>query len=87
MKTERSDRRRDPQSPHVASLAAASYSALDAWHPRPNGRVPATAMTLTEEEHYRLIELVQQRQARRNHLTPESFLWDWLDATAEIKPH
>ena len=44
-------------------------------------------MPLTAEERYRMIELVVQRQASRRHVTPESILWDWLDAEEEVKAH
>lgn len=62
-------------------------SPLDAWYRRPKGRFKVTAMPLTAEEHYRLIELVLERQAARRHPTPESLIWDCLDATVEIRSH
>ena len=87
MKAAKPDSWKDSQPPHVAALGALSWSALDAWHQRPKEKAAATPMPLTAEERYRMIELVVQRQASRRHLSPESILWDWLDAEEEVKSH
>lgn len=87
MKTEKTDRMQEFKNPHIASLTALPHSVLDAWYARPKHSAASATRPLTADEHYRLIELVQQRQAFRHHLTPEAFLWDWLDANVEIKSH
>ena len=87
MKAAEPNSRKETESPHVAALGALSWSALDAWHQTPKENAAAAPMPLTAQERHRMIELVIQRQANRRHLTPESILWDWLDAEAEVKSH
>lgn len=85
MKAAKSDSPKETQSAHVAALGALSWSALDAWHQKPKEKAAATPMPLSAEERYRMIELAVQRQASRRRVTPESILWDWLDAEEEVK--
>ena len=87
MKAAEQHRSNEAQSLHLDPLTTLSWSALDAWNQRPNEKAAATSIPFTAEEHYRMIDLAAQRQASRRHVTPESILWDWLDAAAEVKSH
>ncbi len=87
MKTAKASASKETLSPNVAFLAALRWSTLDAWHRRPKERTPATALPLSAEQHYRMIELAAQHQAARRRVSPESDLRDWLDAEEEVKSH
>ena len=87
MKAAEQESWKETPSPNAQALAASLCSALNSRHLRPNVKAPTALMPLTAEERYRMIDIVVQRQATRHHLTPESILWDWLDAEAEVKSH
>ena len=74
-------------SSQAALAYALQQSILDVWYKKPDAHTEPPPPPFSEEQYQRMIDIVEQHQSDRRHLSPEACLRDWLDAEEEVRTH